>query len=457
MNSLRKLLAVVVGVELVAAIVFCGLRLNSTLPRRPPVELYADAITGRELLALPDQFLFDSVLKWRTLGEAYLVCGFFSKAEACFHQAAERDPRLPEVLVMRGYCLEQLGLLDEACEEFRRAANLGRRGKAETPWYRLGMVFLQLERPEEAREAFENAGEEHVPSLYQRAKLLVRSGYVLESGPLLERLAEDLPDDLRVWQLRAQAAESLGKIEEAAEARDAAERARETFRPVGQPPLDVVDTEFGLPRMISVARQLQHAGKKSIAAEQMLHFASDEIHQENRNVVFLQDAVPVQLAAGNVPAARRLLDQQIFRDGFPTARAWELHGFVEFMDNHLREAWQDWDRAERMRPESIDHNKLTEVAQRVGDQIAVKRHRALAKQYAGINAYRSNDLTQARSNLQAATFANPELSDAWFYLGQTERLLGNRSAAEAALRHCSKLDPDHGRARVLLMKMSAGN
>lgn len=454
MTSLGKLLVGFIGIELLAAGVLCGWRLNATLPIPPPVELYSDAITGRELLALPDRFLFDSVLKWRALGEAYMICGFFSKAEACLNQAARCDPRATEILVTRGYCLQRLGMLDEAREEFHRAAKQGRRDVVESAYCHLGLILLQLERPEEAREAFENAGEEHLFSVYERAKLLVRSGLAREAGPLLKRLADAHPDDLRVWQLRARAAESLGETEAAAEARDAAERARVTLSLDERPSLDVIDAAFGLVGEIARARQQQRAGNKALGADKMLELAREENHCENKNPAFLQDAVPVQLEAGGVAVARILLERQIQRDGYPTAKAWELLGSVDFMENHPQQAWQKWGRAEQMRPESIDHDKLVEAAQRTGDPLAARRHRALGRQYAGMEAYRKNDLASAARNLRQATAIDPNLADAWFYIGQTERLRGNRTAGEAAFRRCLKLNPEHGRARVQLDRLA---
>src|SRR5262249_60495809 len=93
--------------------------LNSPAPAPPLVEQYNDVLTGRELLALPDQFLFDSVRKWQTLAETYMAFGNFSKADACFRRAAAADPRSPELALHPGYCLVRLGRLVEAPEAFR--------------------------------------------------------------------------------------------------------------------------------------------------------------------------------------------------------------------------------------------------------------------------------------------------------------------------------------------------
>src|SRR5579872_5274598 len=125
MSSLRQVLAALVAIEVLAALLLCGWRMNSTQPSPPAVTSWTDAITGAELLALPDQFLFDSATKWQVLGEAYMSTGFFSKAEACLRQAAIIDPASPDIPLLHGFCLERLGLLSEARDVYRQAAALG--------------------------------------------------------------------------------------------------------------------------------------------------------------------------------------------------------------------------------------------------------------------------------------------------------------------------------------------
>ena len=41
----------------------------------------------------------------------------------------------------------------------------------------------------------------------------------------------------------------------------------------------------------------------------------------------------------------------------------------------------------------------------------------------------------------------PELDHAWFYLGETRRLLGREATAREAYERCLKVNPDHGLKR----------
>ncbi len=453
MNRLRNILAVLVTIEILVTAGLCGRRLASIQPLPPPVELYTDAITGSALLALPDQFLFDSVDKWRVLGEAYMVAGFFSKAEACLQQAVECQPGAADIALSHGHCLERLGILDQARDEYRRAATRGHLEVAETAWYCLGRTFLQLDKPIEAQEALERAGN-HMPSIYLRARLLVRERRALEAEPLLEQLAGRHPDDLRVWQLRARAAELLGQIEEAFDARETAERSRVTLDLNERPHLKAIFPEFGFALRLSDVRNNQLTGRTQVAADDMLELTRDETHCVDIQPTILQEAAAYQLELGNGAHARRLLERQIVREGYPTPRAWELLGFVELKEKHSQRAWQNWDRAELMLPGSVDRSRLADTLEQTGDLSAAQTQRPLALQAAGIKAYRSNDLPAAASALQKATSLDRDLSDAWFYLGRTERLLGNRTAAESALRNCLKLHPEHGRAQIELDRLT---
>jgi tetratricopeptide (TPR) repeat protein len=454
-DALRKFLTVLVPVELAVAGCLVAWRLNATLPTPPPVSIYTDAITGDELLALPGRFLFDSVEKWRTLGETYMAMGFFAKAEACLRRASTGDPRSAPLALAHGYCLERLGLLDEAEDAYRQAVERSRAGSAAESWYRLGRIHLQNEQPVEAAEAFAMAGDTHFPSVYQRARILVRSGRAADAAPLIDRLAAGHPHDLLVWQLRAQADEALGHKEAAAEARDSIERAERT--------LQLDDAHGGLVKAreaIGFGRELarafadRSAGRIDTSAERLARLALGEIRRQNRDPSFVQDAAAVQLELGHPELTRQLMERQIQQEGFPTARAWELLGAAEYFQNRPRRAWEDWGHAVLMQPDGVDHYKLSQVAKQDGNELLFRKHLGLAHQFSGLELFRSDHLAEAADRLQQAVAVDPALADAWYYLGESERLRDRRSSATAALQRCLKLNPVHGRARAALERLA---
>lgn len=452
MNILVRTLSVMVGIEFLGAVILCGLRLNSTRPSPPPVEIYTDAITGAELLALPDRFLFDGPEKWRVLGETHLKMGFLHQAAACLGRAAESDPRSAEIAVIHGYCLDRLGQLDAAQEEFLRAARQGDGMARETAWYFLGRVFLQRELPTDAEEAFQRAGDKHFPSVFQRAKILLRGDRLSEVAPLLQRLAEDAPDEVRVWQLKARFAVAGGDQDH--DASDAGERAHPLLWVHNLPPtLFKVNEDIGMARKFNEALQLQRAGDKLGAAQRMLELVRDDTRWQNSNPWLLQTVAAVSLEAGDLATARRLLDRQIFLAGFPTPRAWNLLGYVESLEHHPEEAGKFWRRSQFMNPAGIDYDRLSLIAEQNGDRDVARSFQGMGRQYAGIAAFRNNTLDQARSNLRQAIAIAPDLSAAWFYLGEAERSLENDSAAKAAYRRCIDLKPAHGRAHARLVRL----
>lgn len=451
MTVLRWLKILVVAELLVGGVLF-GLRLNATLPAPPPVAEYTDAITGGKILAVPDRFLFDSTEKWRTLGQTYLQSTFFAKAEACWHAATDCDPLSADFALRHGCCLEQLGSLEEARQVYLRAAQIGSARIAEVAWYRIGRIHLQWEHSAEAATAFEKAGDDHLPSVFQRAKLLIRSGSAAEAAPLLERLAEDHPRDIRCWQLRARFDEVLGRPEDAAAARDT------VLRSILSLPLEPFKSIIpnhepaGLYHDVSEAMQRYQAAHTPFAAEQLLPFVRDETFWQNKLPLLLEDVASIQLDAQNLPAARSLLEKQIEKRRAPTWRTWELLARVEFAEKHLQQAWQHWNRAERLRPDAVDHDQMAQLALALREDRAARRHRGLARQASGFRAFLNDMLDDSRQMFREAVEIDDELPSAWYYLGETERLLGAPEAAKPAFERCLHLMPNHGRARDRLEK-----
>lgn len=452
MNTLLRVLYIFVGLEVLGASILCGLRLNSTRPSSPAVESYTDAITGAELLALPDRFLFDSAHKWRVLGETYLKTGFLHHATACLSRAAEMDPQSAEIAVVYGFCLDRAGRLEAAQAEFQRATQRGNGPVEEAAWYFLGRTLLQREQPTDAERAFRNAGNNHLPSVFQRARLMLRGERHSEAAPLLQQLVTGLPQEVRVWQLLSQYAESTGA--RTIDAANIGERTQPLLWIHNLPPnLSVVTEELGMARQFQEALQQQLRGDKRGAAQRMVLLTGDETRWQNSNPWLLQTVAAACLDAGDIAAARKLLERQVYVDLFPTARAWNLLGYAAFLEQHPIEAERFWHRSRSMNPATIDYDKLSFLAEQNGDRTAQRTYEGLRWQYAGINAFRGNALDQAQSNLRRAIEITSDLPTAWFYLGETEQLLGNKGAAEEAYHRCLQLNPNHGRAKTSQLRL----
>ncbi|MBI3864700.1 MAG: tetratricopeptide repeat protein, partial [Planctomycetia bacterium] len=433
----QKTLLVAIGFELAAAAGLAVLRLVSTAPTPPLVQQYNDTLTGQELLSLPDSFLYDSVEKWRTLAETYAAFGYFSKADACFRRARAANPASAEIAYQHGYCLNRLGRVDEALAAFAQVIELNDPLYTNRAWFHIGESNLRLERAEVAMHAFEQAGDGHFPSVYQRARFLVRSGRATDAVPLLQVLGDAFPRDVRVWRLRAQAASDQGLADELSQARDALEIATVDLM---MDDLEAVHkrirARFAMAREISLATEQKQAGNAAAAADRLTRLVKQNTRWENVYLLLLQDAADFQVMAENTDVARELLTRQIEVEQFPTPVAWQLRGEVEFAGHNWQAARDAWTRAEFMRPGSVDQIKFATAIEHLGDIAQAKRHLALAGLFAGKNRFRQGEFESARTMLQQAASIDPDVADLWFYLGECERRLGDDRQAESAFRRC---------------------
>ena len=102
------------------------------------------------------------------------------------------------------------------------------------------------------------------------------------------------------------------------------------------------------------------------------------------------------------------------------------------------------------------HRKLAAYYERKGDKEAARRHLALAFYTAGLEAFWDDKLSDdrklppARLAFEQAVELDPGLAHAWFYVGETHRLLNDPAAARQAYRRCLEINPDHGRAMANL-------
>jgi tetratricopeptide (TPR) repeat protein len=90
--------------------------------------------------------------------------------------------------------------------------------------------------------------------------------------------------------------------------------------------------------------------------------------------------------------------------------------------------------------------KLAAYYENKGDAVASRRYAALGHYLAGYDAFWKEQLGAARGLLEKAVELDPTLAPAWFYLGETCRLQGQKESAREAYQRCLKIRPDDGRA-----------
>ncbi len=109
-------------------------------------------------------------------------------------------------------------------------------------------------------------------------------------------------------------------------------------------------------------------------------------------------------------------------------------------------ALDSWLQAVRMQGSAAIYDKIAKAYSKLGNEAAARQHLGLAEYERGKQSWLTNDMAQARIHFQAAVADATDFAHAWYYLGETERILGRSQAALDAYQKCLEVDPNHGRA-----------
>jgi tetratricopeptide (TPR) repeat protein len=284
--------------------------------------------------------------------------------------------------------------------------------------------------------------------LFQRAKLQIRSGEAHRAGPLLDRLELNHPEDLNVRLLRSAWARALVQPEAAARADDAAGRARAT--------LVLDDTELFLKpirRQYGLVRDFALARDQAADTQAMRAFSRrilDDPLWRNFYLLTLQDAAALLMSYPHTQWARPLLERQFREQQFPTAEYWELLGSVLEKEDEPEQAWQAWNKAVRMVPNAQRHAQVARLARKRDEPALAEIHERRARLLEGCEFLDANQVENAHDRFQEVVARDPQDAQAWFLLGETERLRGDDEAARQNYEQCLRLNPDNGRARARL-------
>ena len=446
MTRIRGLLVLLLVAELVGTAVFVGWHWSrpsppspdlSRLPRSTAVDL--QRLWEAAEVARPDA--------WREVGEAFLSYGYFVEAEVCLRHAATLDPNDFAAAYGRAYSLDRMGRTREAGRHFETASRLANPDNFRSCLYQLARNHLREEDAVAAERAF--ALIDKFPAAdHQRAHLLVSLGREAEARSLIVRLEKAYPDDVNVQLLMMEAERSAGHDAVAAEHADRAERSFVRLRLSDHwAYLHPIRSRYGLHAALARVEAANNAGKLIDAALQF------EAIVQATDPEYLLDKLAIgadlELRAGRPHEAHRLL--QLLSDRMamqPTAL--HLLGDALLGLGQTQKAREAWERANKLRSRSESHARLAALWEQEGDSARAVREHGLARQVAGIQAFRQNQLPQALQLLEQAVRLAPREAQAWFYLGEVRRLLAQPSAAVDAYQQCVALCPEHGRALTRL-------
>lgn len=441
----RKTLFMVLICEVTAGFCFVGYRATQQ-PAPPTPDLQKlDPLTAETLVNLQKAADGGGAPEWRELAEAYLGNGYYAEAEYCFRHAWKLNSSDLQALYGQGFCLERVGKTAEAIGILEQVAVTAPAQLRTTCWYQIGRCFLRQEDSENAAAAFRRIPE-FPPAAYQLARLLSRSEHPAEAIPILERQLEQLPNSLKLIQLRRYVAEAMDDSELAAQLQDREERAEyQLSLEYGQSFITMFAGRYGIQRLLSKAVEFKSSGtleQRKAVFDEVLGIIRDNQLWQYRPV-FLA-AAHVEFGLGNLEEVEKLI-AEIRRHSQDGADLLELEGMVLAKYGRVDDAVSVWKRAVAMSPTISVINEILKSESVSEDE--ARGFRAAAKMITALDTFRSNRPEDARPDLEEAVQLDPSQAGAWYYLGEIERLAGAIDKAAVAYSKCLELDPTHGRAR----------
>lgn len=442
---IRRVLILIIIAELVAGGFLIAHRLLRATPPEADWSLL-DPATAEEIRAAAATC--ESAADWRNLGELYMGAGFFAESEACHRIACDLDPKNALYARQWAFALERLALLDDANAQYRRAMELAA-DQADPCRYFIARNLLRMEKPAEARKVFEE-GIRLPANHYELARLLTRAGALPEASTMHAELFTKGRNLLQVNLLGYRLAVERGDERKAFEYADRARYApRKLLNPFDEEAdrLVKVTAELGPGRHWKKGRDLIGAGR----LEEARKLLEDE-GRKDRSAAVLELLGEIALRQSRFDDAIALFGEFQERHG-PFARITARMGDVWDAAGQPTKAREHWLKAVQLQA-GVDlkatHHKLADSLTKAGDEAGAKRHRALGHYYVGRDLVHFGYAPKAIDYFAAAVKNDPSLTQAWFYLGESNRLSGQKKEAIEAYHACLERNPHHGRALASL-------
>ena len=444
MTSLPKILLAVIVVEVLLGSILCWQRTQRWEPPLPNLGKLDDE-TAEAIQTLRSRTRDGSFTRWRELGESYLGSGFYTAAEQCFGISLTLNPADLQSKYCQGFCLERTGRTSDAIPVLKAVAE-SETADADlvwTCWYQVGRCYLREENVADAEKAFRRIAD-FSPAVYQLAKLLIRTDRVGEALSLIDEQLEQYPNDVKFLQLKGKAAAALKDLKTVAEMRDREDRAEYIVEmEYGGKFIGGLSTRFGLGSRLSRALELKSEGtpEQQAAALNGALAVIRRHHFWNYRSVFVAMA-ELEVETGNPEGARTLIAEirQFSQDG---ADLLELEGKAFLAEGRKSEAAAVWRRTLKMKPSIEVLQALISVSEDADVRIRLQAEEVFRR---GLAEFSKNRVENSLPYFEKATELDSATASFFYYLADAKRVLGNKSASEAAFAECLKINPDHGRA-----------
>lgn len=444
MKTASRILTAVIMIEASVGTFMCW---RQTQRWEPPVVNLGklDDETAEAIESLRIEARVGNFAKWRELGEAYLGSGYYTAAEECFGIASLQNPDDLRSKYSQGFCLERTGQTTQAIPVLKAVAEADSADAdlVWTCWYQIGRCYLREENPAEAELAFRKSID-FSPAVYQLSKLLIRSNKAAEALPLIDEQLELFPNDIKFLQLKGKAAASLGDSRTVFEMRDREDRAEYLVEmEYGGKFIGALSSRFGLGSRLSRALTLKSDGSPE-QQRSVLNSALEIIrkhHFWNYRSVFVAMA-ELQTEIGNLDEAASLIEEvrKFSADG---PELLKLEGQALIAKGSTEEAAIVLTRARRLNPTVDILKELKAVTSASESRIRLQAEEIFRL---GLAEFSRNHVENSLPYFEEATQLDPNHAQYFFYLGDAQRLLGNRMASTAAFTECLRINPEHGRA-----------
>jgi tetratricopeptide (TPR) repeat protein len=456
MTLVARLLTAAVFIELICAAIFLGSRAWRVTPLLPNEQL-TDPLIMPDLQGLADEAQRGTPGAWTTLGNGLLGKGFYAHAELAFREALHHDqPAFPAQFGL-AFSLDRMGRLAESSKEYQRVLDMPADGFTHSiALYALGRNALRGEQQAEAFSFFHN-NPRFTASVYQEAKILVRSGRPAEALPIVDGVLEFSPHALEFHFLRFRALAAMGRERDAFLAASMVERSADrvslNFNTDFLGPLDHLT---GLSRLSGQLAKLTEDGDSARLAQQLREI-KDAIGDRP---LFASAAIDEQLLRAAVInrdwSGARALITSLRKQGFENDWMIEAEGDLWQQQGDTERAAKAWQRALLLAPKQSLHRKL---ADHYGDDRPEERdyHIGQVSLLEGMARYRNNQLSEALEPLALASGLLPDDPSPWFYIGEMHFHLGDTGQAIQAYRKCLRIRPSHSRAIAKLNHLQAAH
>jgi len=436
------LLIVLLGID-VGVFGWCiSERTGRPAPPPPPAAGMVDAETARDFQRLwvlanspgPGDLL--------ALGQAYAVYGIFPEADQCLEQTIALRPESADNWFWSGLVLNRLGQTTRSTERLLEAARLDP-DRVDECRYIVARNHLRDDSLAKAEAELRQIGSDHLTGQYLLAYLLVHTERSTEAMPILDRLIAGHADVHRLYQLRARAAELLGKDEVARRDQETAERVPESIgTDAVANQLGERSYEFGLESRIVGAGRLNTPDNLESLANELTRILSISYRPRVARLL-----ARIELQRRRPDAAVTLLEQLIQRDGATADTLIELGLAMDATGQDSNQVFLVFQQALQYRLDPEICRLMAPFIKERFEAADVDRLEALQKHAEGLQAFRENRLEQAATLFEAAApVAHQRQAESNFFLGECLWHLDRREPALEAYRRCLELRPHHGRA-----------